>query len=265
MKDLSLRRFVAGVWRQLFHVDGRLWRSLAELLLRPGESARAALDAEQEADPRPMESAAEKDRAFHPVRVYLVANLLFFLVVPILNTDEFTLLRNDLEVLSDLWPTYQLRIEAEAARLGAPVAVYEAVLDSWIRGHQGAFVAALIPLFALVLYALFGRRRRYFAEHLLFSTTYYTVFLITMPMLGLLGRLLLAILPLTMIWFTLPPLLWLLGMLLWLGLGLRRFYDLRPVMTLATATLAFGFFALTFVLYTHLLFWAGIVAQRFSA
>ncbi|MEM8598875.1 MAG: DUF3667 domain-containing protein [Bacteroidota bacterium] len=79
-KDQPLRqpfhRVAAEAVTELLGIDGRLWRSIARLVL-PGRLTRAYLD-------------GRRVRYVRPLRLYLLSTLLFFFLVNVVVADEFT-------------------------------------------------------------------------------------------------------------------------------------------------------------------------------
>lgn len=103
----SALRLVAEVFEGLFHFDGRLWRTVPDLFLRPGRLTRAYLD-------------GHRAPQVPPLRLFLVVLVLVFLtggvgnggekVLSAKTDDHGHLLSTRVENLSDLTP--QQRAEA---------------------------------------------------------------------------------------------------------------------------------------------------------
>ncbi len=278
MRDLSMRRFARDLAGELFHLDTRLWRSIGTLLFEPGESARRAVDDESqshqvvELDERARDSSTPRS-LIHPVRLYLAANLLFFIIVPLLNTDQITILYNDLDVLEGLAPAYADVVAEEALAKEQDLVAYRAQLDAWIRSNQGALIAVLLPLLALPLWIMFRRERRYFLEHLLLSASFYTIFLLTLPLIGVTIRLLTGLgassgaldSSAALVMILTPTFVWFAGLLLWLWRALARYYEAGPVKSLALSIPLCLVSLASFGAYAHLLFWIGVLALRTSS
>ena len=246
--DLSLARFARELSGNLLHWDGRLWSSLRELFLQPGQAAKGVV------------AGGEDRERIHPVRLYLVVNLLFFFVLPFLNNEQFTLMRNDLEILAQMVPAYGDVLAGEARRAGVTDADYRLELDAWIASHQGAFVAVMLPVLALLLWIFFGRRRRFAVEHLLLATSYYTVFLLSLLFVGFVGRVATALDDLRILLSA--PLPWFLWLGWWMWSGQRRFYDVGKLHSLVVLPVTYVGSLMAFMAYTQALFWAGILALR---
>jgi hypothetical protein len=195
----SLGTLFHDAWHSLTHLDGRLWRTLRALVLRPG-----LLTVEYLADRRA--------RFLPPFRLYLVISVLFFAIAAAgsAGTDPAAVARVSAdpgkvegarprvdEVTRELEASGQGaladvlrgashpdggRIDPRAACewLGGGGRVRRALLSSCERAMQDsgralghAFAANVpktmilfLPVVALVLFALFGRSRRFFVEHL---------------------------------------------------------------------------------------------------
>jgi uncharacterized membrane protein len=55
---------------------------------------------------------------------------------------------------------------------------YRAQFDATIHNQAKSLVILMVPMLALVLLPLYWRRRRYFVEHLVFATHFYSFFLL---------------------------------------------------------------------------------------
>ncbi len=251
--DLSLRTYLRHFVHDFLGLRGRLWRSLRTLLLEPGVLEQAAL--------QPGE--LERHRLIHPARLYLLVNLLFFVLVPWFNTDIGTIWSMDGEALATLHPAYPALVEGQAAELGLDRATYMLLFDQRTGSSQGAFVVVMLPLFALLLWLMLRTRRRFFVEHLLLATTAFTVFLLLLMVLGVVGRLAIAIgggsgaVGTAM---AVALAVWTLALCLWLHRALRRYYRLaRWSASLVAGPVFIAFLAPLFV-YMHVLFWTAWLA-----
>ncbi len=244
--DLTFGRFVRGVTGSLFQVDSRLWRSIRALLLRPGTLSRSVLE--------------HPDSLVHPVRIYLVVNLVFFFVVPFLNTDIGTIWNTSAATFETIGP-YEGLIEQKLATSSLPESAARALYDVQVRSAQGAFVAVMIPLIGLPLFALLRGRRRFLAEHLLFATAACSVFLAALLAFGVPARLVQetswSASGRTMITFILTTAAIVLSYFTWwLYRGNRTFYGLSRYMSVVFVVLEWVFLQAAFFAYMHVLFWA---------
>jgi hypothetical protein len=173
----------------LFHFDGRLWRTLPDLALRPGRLTRSYLD-------------GHRAPQIPPLRLFLVVLLLVFLVGGLPRgkaAPETTVTRNGATTnvthtktkpLSDLSPAEKAELKKTAdkvqVKLGSDTSDAKAsdwlkqridkvideperfylVLESW--GERFAFL--MLPLSTLLLaLSLFWRREFFLFDHVIFS------------------------------------------------------------------------------------------------
>ena len=104
-KDQPIRQpahvFIAESVSEYFGLDGRLWRSLGALLVRPGHLTRAYLD-------------GRRTHYLRPLRLYLTASLSFFFALSLLDTSFGAPRR---ETLAPLAPDSLVTAETLADRL----------------------------------------------------------------------------------------------------------------------------------------------------
>jgi hypothetical protein len=173
----------------LFHFDGRIWRTLPDLALRPGRLTRSYLD-------------GHRAPQIPPLRLFLVVLLLVFLVgglprgksapeTSLIHSGSTTnITRTETKHLSELSPSERTELKKAAdklqVRLGSdrpdakasdwlkqrlervidePERFY-LVLESW--GERFAFL--MLPLSTLLLAVAFVWRREFFLfDHVIFS------------------------------------------------------------------------------------------------
>lgn len=248
-RDLALVPFLATWWRELFGVDGRVWRTLGLALRRPGTHIARHLN-------------GRSDDLISPIRFYLAVNLLFFLLLPIFNSETLSIWSFTLDSLSGLPPSSTATAEAEMAGWPAGEAAYRAVFDERVASSQAVYLVLVIPLIAVPLWLLLRGRRRYLVEHLLHVTGLLTFALLAMMGLGIavlatrvaawLGMLS------TGVELGVQALL-LLAWVIWLTIGVegasRRVYGLRPWWSVPVAGFTLVLFALSSWLYGKALFW----------
>ncbi len=154
--DYSLKHFANEVLEATAHVDGRVISSFRLLLTRPGQLVTRFL-------------AGNRKTQLGPVQMFLVCNVLYFLFLPLALQLPFTsTLRMQTESRS--WRSMATRmVDARVADRREPIGEYAARFDeaAHVQGHS--LVMLMVPLFALGVWALHPRSRRYYAEHLVFS------------------------------------------------------------------------------------------------
>ena len=176
--DHSLRRYLNESFAVLTSADSRAVRSVKALLRRPG-----LLTAEYFQGRRAAYLA--------PLQLFLLCNIFYFFVQPMLGFNTLsTPLRIHLTQLPYSGLARKL-VDAEVAGRPGGMTEYTLLFDATINSQAKTFVIVMVPLLALVLFAMFWRVRRYYVPHLVFATHFYAYFLLALPLLlalvGLIG------------------------------------------------------------------------------
>jgi len=148
----------------LFHADSRLWRTLRDLVVRPGVLTRDYL-------------SGRRASQTPPLRLFLVVVLIFFFsggVASLSHPSAFVWLRADAATGVNDQPPGQKLLPAAASRWLAPRIAFATT-------HQREFGAAVenqlhetailfLPIFTLLLGGLFAFRRQFLIfDHAIFS------------------------------------------------------------------------------------------------
>jgi Protein of unknown function (DUF3667) len=154
--DYSLKHFVEEVLESTVHVDGRVFASFRLMLTRPGELVNRFL-------------TGKRKTQMGPVQMFVVCNVLYFLFLPLALQLPFTsTLRMQTESRS--WRAMATRmVQAKVADRHETIEDYAAHFDEMAHLQGHSLVMVMVPLFAIGVWVLHPRSRRYFAEHLVFS------------------------------------------------------------------------------------------------
>ena len=154
--DYSMRHLAEEFVETTAHVDGRVFASMRSLLTRPGQLAADYL-------------AGRRKTQMGPVQMFVVCNVIYFLVLPLALQMPFTsTLRMQTE--NRPWRVMATRmVEAKLAGRHEDIKDYAAHFDeaAHLQGHS--LVMLMVPLFAIGVWSLHLRARRYYGEHLVFS------------------------------------------------------------------------------------------------
>ncbi|MVM37410.1 DUF3667 domain-containing protein [Spirosoma sp. HMF3257] len=205
--SLTLSHVAEEVVESFTHADHTLLRTIKTLLFKPGK-----LTAEY--------VAGRRVHYMKPLGLFLVVNLVFFLVVDynafnqplstFLNYDNYTAFGTKEAVYHVLTTS------------GQTLATYQPVFDSSMKASSKGYLIVLIPLFALLFGLLMWPAHRTFIEHLVFSAHFLSFvliflllqqFLIILPYVFLFGQ---------QQWMTRGDQIW-----SFLGLALLGFYQAR--------------------------------------
>lgn len=253
--DLSLKHFAKSFASEAFHLDNRIVKSICVLFVKPGYLTTAYF--------------RTRDRIFiQPLRLYFLINFLFFLVTPILNTQQFQVFSFNLQSFVHSNSTYQNIVEKEIQKSGVSEQIYKERFNAHLKYNQPAFVFLVIPLFALFLNIVHIKKKRYYVEHLYFSVHFMTLFLLTLLILSLSYHALAFVFKLLSI-SSKEYVLVLIGFLiLWLLFYLvvssKAFYKIKFLTATFTSTILFAAFVLSFGLYVHFLFFYTVLALKWG-
>ena len=179
-RDLSVRHFLREAAAAITDIDSALLSSFRMLLTKPGELTASYL-------------AGERHRYLPPFRVFLLCNLLYFVVAAkadlgVLSVPLATQL-DDMGYRSITRATVTRRLHldqiavtpVERAARDSVKRTFETKYNGATEGVAKAIVVVMIPLYALLFQALFAGSRRYFAEHLVFATHIVAFLLVLIP------------------------------------------------------------------------------------
>jgi hypothetical protein len=168
--ELSWRAQSGQLLGGLFNLDGRLWRTLRSLVFAPG---RLAVDY----------CRGARVRWMRPVQVFLLANVVYFLVQPRIRFNAFpATLELQLERQSySAW----LRpfVEARLAESGLTRAEYAVLFDAAVGDLARSLLILLVPLTALAMHAVALGRGRRLIEHVVLATHYVSAQLLVVHVL----------------------------------------------------------------------------------
>lgn len=172
-KDYSLRRFLGEAFNILTSFESNLFRSFATLITRPGRLTREYFK-------------GRRKSYLKPLQLFIFCNVIFFFVQ---SLAAFNSLTTPLYVHLNMLPySQQARslVERELQERKITYDEYRPRFDAAIGGQAKTLVIVLVPLFALLMHILYWHaRRRYYVEHLVFSTHFFSFFLLFLPALHL--------------------------------------------------------------------------------
>jgi hypothetical protein len=217
----SLWALLGDALHDFFHLEGKLLRTVKALVTRPG-----LLTAEY--------FAGRRKHYARPFALFIVANVVFFLIQPHTN-----LFNRKLGAFMDQDAGWREMVEHKLARTNEPLERYRARFDTALEGQRKSTLVVLVPLFALLARALHWRRDSYYVRHLVFSIHFFAFFLLYQALALLPALLALAFVGLDNEVSTLVLLL--LGAMPYLYFGLRRVHQDGKLAALGrTAVLTMG-------------------------
>ena len=172
----NLRHFLQENISVMFGVDRRIFPTLNHLLFSPGKLTREYISGETQA-------------FTPPTTLYFTINLLFFLLLPIVNSGGVKLFSFSYEnfVNNNEGPIAEMII-ADMNSTGLPEAVYIAQFDSFIRYNQPALIFIIIPFLIGILSLLNIRQRSRLLSHTVYAFHFMSFYLVTFLLFGALAN-----------------------------------------------------------------------------
>ena len=164
-RDYSLPHFLGEAVNVFANLESPLARSFFALIFRPGLLTAEYL-------------AGRRKRYLKPLQLFVLCNVIFFFGQPLTG---FSTLTTPLNVHLTGVPyklTARRMVGGELQRQKATLDEYRPRFDAVIQNQAKTLVIVMVPMLAFALLPLYWRRRRYFAEHLVFATHFYSVFLL---------------------------------------------------------------------------------------
>ena len=168
--DLTVSHFAHDLFHELFHLDSKLFRTLRDLLIRPGELTGAYFE-------------GRKQRYIAPLRMFLTLYALTFVAYSAFKPVAIY----SLDGLISLDPKQQLQkaLERAATKRNTPITELKQRVEHRWQKNMSLLSMFNILATAIILKLLYIRHRRYLTEHLVFGTHYmcfaYCVSLILWP------------------------------------------------------------------------------------
>ncbi len=163
--DYKLGHFVEDAAESFTHADGKIFRSFRLLLTQPGRLTADYL-------------AGRRKPYLKPLALFLVANTLFFLALPLLGWNTLTTPLH-IHLHSELYSPLARAVFERRFPAGTAVpADYVREFNAHGALLAKSLVIAMVPLFALLVWACFHRLRRHYLEHVVFALHFYAFWLL---------------------------------------------------------------------------------------
>lgn len=162
--DLSLKGIAAQLMKVVGGLDGRVMRSLGELLVRPGALTLAY-------------AAGKRKPYVGPFQLFLLANVVFFIVQSLTHTRVFS---SSLEshLQQQDWSVLAQQLVAERLRaLHTTLAEFAPLFDRAVVLNAKALIVLMVVPLALMLPLVFPRRRP-FSVDVVFALHFYAFVLL---------------------------------------------------------------------------------------
>jgi hypothetical protein len=176
--DYALKHFLEHTIDTVTHFDLRVLRDLWLQFRRPGVLAVEWLH-------------GRRVRHAQPVQLFLITNLLFYLVASISHFSPFeSKLNNHLHSLNGYQKFANRLVWAHLQRMPASnfrYTEFERHFDALAHSYSKSLVFLFIPLMIIPLWLLFWRQRRYFVEWVMLSTYLFAGILLVYAIMALIS------------------------------------------------------------------------------
>ncbi len=164
--DLSIGHLLSHASETLFHWDSKIFRTIRVLFARPGLLSSEYVN-------------GRRKPYVHPFQVFFIANLLYFFLFPILGWSglKTPLVIYQTDMSYRAWASRMAAHRAEVK--GMSMGEFTQHFDHAADVESRSLVSLMVPLFALAVWALEWRRRRFFAEHVVFALHFYAFWIIS--------------------------------------------------------------------------------------
>ena len=160
--DLSIRHYLSEWLENLTHLDSKIFRSLHALVQHPG-----SLSADH--------FSGRRVRYVSPVRLFVFLSVVYFFSSSIYPNPAFT---TPLDIQlhgNNFYPDFAARQVAQTmTHKGWDYATLARSYDAKTAVLSKSILFVLIPVFAVVFAALLYRKRRYFSEHMVVATHFWS-------------------------------------------------------------------------------------------
>jgi hypothetical protein len=182
LHDFSIKHYAEEGVDVLTHFDSKLLRSLWLLLRRPGMLSKDYF-------------LGCRIAYTSPLRLFFFVSVIYFVSLTVLHypwipkpqNTQFNTFTTPLDTQlhgNNFYPDLAARqVERTLSRRQLDYPTLERLYDEKVGVYSKTLVFVLIPVIAMLFYALFFRNRRYFAEHLVIATHFWAFALVLIGVL----------------------------------------------------------------------------------
>jgi hypothetical protein len=155
-EDHGLKRSFEQMFVAFTHADGTVFRTLRTLLAHPGRLTADYLK-------------GRRKPYIAPLELFLICNLIFFLLHPVIGSNTLTTDLNTQLHYSWQATVAQSLVAPRLAARAMTVEAYAVIFDAAAVTQAKSFVILVVPIFSIAVMALYWRQRRHYTAHLVFS------------------------------------------------------------------------------------------------
>jgi hypothetical protein len=151
--ERSIMHFLEGTFHMFTHVDGKIFKNLKWILIRPGYVSKNF-------------AIGRRQPFMKPIAMFFVANLIYF-VLPVFQT--FTTTLNSQRYSHPYSSLIEDRIETKMKQKGMTFEELSEVYNTKTTGHSKLLLILVVPMYAVVFALANINKKKLFADHLLIS------------------------------------------------------------------------------------------------
>jgi hypothetical protein len=160
--DLSIRHYLAEWLETITHLDSKVLRALWVLLRRPGMLSTEYF-------------SGRRVRYVTPLRLFVLLSVVYYFSNSIFPYNAFTTPLETQLHMNDFYPGFAAsQVRAVMGHKGMDYASLEHAYNARTEVLSKTMIFVLIPVFALLFWLLLAAKRRYFSEHLIVATHFWS-------------------------------------------------------------------------------------------
>jgi hypothetical protein len=161
-KDFTVKHFLEESIEGLTHFDGKFFRSIKTLFKYPGHLTI-------------LFEQGKRVRYMKPLQLFIVCNLIFFLLVS--SSNIFMIPLGNYYVNYEEYGFSHIIDQKVGPYTRFPV--FAEIFNEKIASQSKAFIILFIPFLALFLFLFFFKKQKFFSLHLVFATHFFSFLLLS--------------------------------------------------------------------------------------
>src|SRR3954464_3402999 len=165
-EDYSLRSYLAEISTAITLLESKVLRSVWLVMSKPGYLSTQYL-------------SGRRVRYMKPLQLFIFLNVVYYFSLTLFSATTFTTPLATQLHMNNYYPTYaNQQVNQKLQKEQVSYETLEQKYDKKTSVLSRTLIFALIPIFALVFYLLFFRKRRYIVEHAVIATHFWSFSLI---------------------------------------------------------------------------------------
>jgi hypothetical protein len=165
-EDYSIRRYLAEISTAITLLESKVLRSVWLVVSKPGYLSTQYL-------------SGRRVRYMKPLQLFIFLNVVYYFSLTLFSATTFTTPLATQLHMNNYYPSYaNQQVNQKLQKEQVSYETLEQKYNKKTSVLSRTLIFALIPIFALVFYVLFFRRRRYVVEHAVIATHFWSFSLI---------------------------------------------------------------------------------------